>query len=662
MRCGRGAGWGLGLALVVVIASLWSWAPHPSFAAGSALEPLTVELLAQRLAAPRTSAGLQTLDLSHLRINLEEPELRDHFYRQLREQMERQAQPLGLDLSQSVIQGDLALTQLAQTVPLVAEALATLLTPTERDRLPADLQQLRPPGVNPEQVSPIKLLRWALKLKGTRILGAVQASNLVLLQPVQAEGVVLQGPVIAPAAYVAREVQAAGAVFSQTVNWTGSQFAGPVWLTNSEFQGALEAAGTQFQAGGDFSGSTFLGASDWRRSHWSGAANFAQTAWRDRLRLSKSRFLSQLDFGGATFEQAVALRSARFNGLVQLSEASLLQQLDFSDAVFTPQARVLADGLAFDADTARLLGDRNRIGQVLQLSGLPGNEAVFGNLIRNFRRLEQVGDANRLEYSLQQLRLQQLFTRIRGTPRDWRFLWRQGPTLAVWAGLNVLLLLSNYGTNAHLVLSCGAVMVAGFSVLIWGLDRWRGPQSPLHPRWPESAWMVGSAVGLLLLGGMAIAQTSTHPVATLLCLGLLLLPGLVLAAQHYRQGRGGVAGSSGTAGPRRAEPYLLENGGERQWGLGLVRLPVVPKFPFYRDRYTPIPWNRRLNWLNYYGFSLNMFLKLSFNDLRLRDEGLPSAISAITWYQWSLGLLYSVLLFWTLSRTIPGLNLLLYLS
>ena len=46
----------------------------------------------------------------------------------------------------------------------------------------------------------------------------------------------------------------------------------------------------------------------------------------------------------------------------------------------------------------------------------------------------------------------------------------------------------------------------------------------------------------------------------------------------------------------------------------------------------------------------------------LRDEHLPGLISGLVWYQWSLGLLYIVLLFWTLSRTIPGLNLLIYLK
>ena len=98
----------------------------------------------------------------------------------------------------------------------------------------------------------------------------------------------------------------------------------------------------------------------------------------------------------------------------------------------------------------------------------------------------------------------------------------------------------------------------------------------------------------------------------------------------------------------------------REFRLLIGRLPIMPRFPFFRDRFMPILWDRRWNWLNYYDFSLNNIFKLGFNDIRLRDRHLPGLISALVWYQWCLGVLYIVLLLWTLSRTIPGLNLLIY--
>jgi hypothetical protein len=108
--------------------------------------------------------------------------------------------------------------------------------------------------------------------------------------------------------------------------------------------------------------------------------------------------------------------------------------------------------------------------------------------------------------------------------------------------------------------------------------------------------------------------------------------------------------------------YFTQEGTLRQLRLLIVRLPIIPEFPFFRDRYMPLVWERRWNWLNYYDFSCNNFLKLGFNDIRLRDEHVPGLISILVWYQWSLGILYLTLLLWTLSRTIPGLNLLIYLS
>ncbi|NJO19487.1 MAG: pentapeptide repeat-containing protein [Spirulinaceae cyanobacterium RM2_2_10] len=482
----------------------------------------------------------------------------------------------------------------------------------------------------------------------------MRADELVLLQPVQAAGAIAHGPVTGKQAYFARPNQWSSANFSRTVNFADSRFADAVRFDDSHFQAAADWSGTTFEQGGDFSGSQFDDLGNWQHSAWQAPANFSQTHWHDRALFSKSRFLAALNLEGATFEKVAALRSARFNAPVQLSEVNLLSQIDFSEAVFAAGAVIHIDSLAFDSDQARLLGDKGRIGAVITVAGLEGNENVLRNAIRNFRRLEQIADANRLEYKMQRLRLRQLSNTIAGTPLDWRFLWRRGPTLLHWAGLSVLLLVSNYGTSVGLVLSSGGVALTGFSLWAWTLDRWRRPPSQIRPQPGEMVWMLGSAAVLLLFSLSAIARVSEQPLTVLLCLSLLILP-IPLAITSYFYQRG-------SDRDQRDEPYFLENGGERQLGIAIIRLPVVPKYPFFRDRYTPLPWGKRWNWLNYYGFGLNVFLKISFNDLRLRDERLPGSVSAIAWYQWSLGLIYIVLLLWTLSRTIPGLNLLIYLS
>ncbi|MDJ0548680.1 MAG: pentapeptide repeat-containing protein, partial [Microcystis sp. M49637_WE12] len=128
---------------------------------------------------------------------------------------------------------------------------------------------------------------------------------------------------------------------------------------------------------------------------------------------------------------------------------------------------------------------------------------------------------------------------------------------------------------------------------------------------------------------------------------------LILIIELYRRGRYHDLMDSS---------YFLQDGSMRQLRLLITRLPVVPEFPLFRDRYTPISWQKRWNWLNYYDLSLNNLLKLGFNDWRVRDRELPAIISFLVWYQWGIGIFYITLLIWTLSRTIPGLNLLIYLK
>jgi hypothetical protein len=170
----------------------------------------------------------------------------------------------------------------------------------------------------------------------------------------------------------------------------------------------------------------------------------------------------------------------------------------------------------------------------------------------------------------------------------------------------------------------------------------------------ETPWMFGSYGVLTFAGVTAIFRTSDRPWLTLACLGVVILPvPMLLLWRLYQQGR---------YHDLMDVTYFVEDGSLRQLRLLIGRLPVMPRFEMFRDRYMPILWDRRWNWLNYYDFSLNNLLKLGFNDIRLRDKHLPGIISALVWYQWSLGILYIALLLWTLSRTIPGLNLLIYLK
>ena len=272
------------------------------------------------------------------------------------------------------------------------------------------------------------------------------------------------------------------------------------------------------------------------------------------------------------------------------------------------------------------------------------------NLIRNFRSLEQIADANSLEYQKEKLLAKQLDNRLLKTSWQKILTWSWLRLIPQWLILNLLLLLGDYGTNISLLSSIGVMAIAYFSCLFWLIDRYRpGISQPILPSRYEIIVMGSSYLSLTSLSVVDIFLTTEQPWLTLLALGMIvfLLPGAI-AILIYQRGR---------YHQNLDRSYFVENGELREFRLLLGRLPIMPRFPFFRDRFQPLLWDKRWSWLNYYDLSFNNIFKLGFNDIRLRDRHLPGLISTLVWYQWCLGVLYIILLLWTLSRTIPGLNL-----
>lgn len=405
----------------------------------------------------------------------------------------------------------------------------------------------------------------------------------------------------------------------------------------------------------NFHQAEFAQVANFTSSQWLQAADLSNVNFGDRVLFSKSSFLIPLSLVGATFEKAVAFREVSFTSMVNFQDVKLLDQIDFSNALFAASASLNIAGLAFDSQQAKIVGDTGVIGKVASLPQLEGNETVVRNLVQNFREQEQIPDANLLEYKSKILHLQAIAQRILTTPIRQILPLNWFKDVVDFLSLSLLLLLSNYGTDFNLVLGVGIVTTSYFGLLFWLIDRWRRRYpSPILPSRYETIAMGSSFLILTSLGIINIIQASDSPWISLSCLALILLPfPLVLVIILYRKGR---------YHKLLDVTYFMEDASERKLRLLIVRLPIMPRFAFFRDRYLPILWDRRWNWLNYYDFSLNNMIKLGFNDLRLRDEYLPGIVSTLVWYQWSLGMLYVALLFWTLSRTIPGLNLLIYLK
>jgi hypothetical protein len=646
--------------------------------------PLTLELLQERLKSPIASEGVRIIDLRQLIINLrpENAEFRDQFYQLLQTQLNRSTTPLGLDFSHSIIQGELIGSKLglrsaagssATSSPLYREVLSPLLTLQEQQQLLRDPRQLSQLALIPS----VTVFRGTLKLVQTRFTGTVNFANTFFLHRVEANGAIFSQPVDCSETRWIRLADFSNTTFSRDVNFNDSVFFAKAGFTKVQFRGVANFQGTTFEDDAVFSKTQFEQLGNLSRSHFQGLADFSHTDWHDRALFSKSQFKQLFSLSETTFEKSVAFRETQFNKSVNLRAVSLLEQMDFSNARFFPESYLNVANMTFDSDQAKIIGDAGQIGRILSVPMLKGNEYVLRNLVRNFRSLQQISDANQLEYTTQRLRRQQLGRQLMGedrqggqggndkaaallSPNSQTSKNTPSPLSWIldslyWIGLSLLLLLSQYGTSFWLVFGVGMVAIAYFGLLFWLVDRFRRryPQ-PVLPTAFETPWMLGSYTVLTFAGVTAIFRSSDQPWLTLACLGgVILLVPMLLLGRLYKQGR---------YHDLMDVSYFVEDGSLRQLRLLIGRLPVMPRFEVFRDRYMPILWNRRWNWLNYYDFSLNNLLKIGFNDIRLRDEHLPGIITTLVWYQWSLGILYIALLLWTLSRTIPGLNLLIYLK
>jgi len=721
--------------LIVVFSLSLCWlaivlAPLPAQAAIAQPEkiPLTLEILQERLRTPIQSDGLPTIDLHGLVIDLrsENQAFRDQFYPLLQAQLQKRGTPVGLDLSYSQIQGDFQMSLLGLRTPLYGEALSPIFSQTEQEQLQRDRRRLSQLGKlsksllatpnleNQSSTLKITAFRGPLKLIQTQFLGSADFTNTFFLNRVEAQGSrFIQGADWSQTRF-SQATRFTGATFRQDVSFRNSIFFSKAGFDQAQFQRNVNFQNGEFQNTANFNRAEFQQTANFSRIQWQGNSDFAQTHWQDQAIFNRSTFGESLFLADAVFEKAALFREVRFNKPVNLRGAAILDRAEFGYASFARGAYLNVPGLRFDSDQAKIVGNPGQIGKYISVPTLQGNENLLRELVRNFRRLEQIPDANQLDYTREKLRLRELRQRVFGinintasiaqlmrlgfspdqamqiaqrrmqspfrnptellslgtvdlatfinvrdriiasepTSRS-REAWNRISTGFSCLGIGSLILLSRYGTNNWLIFGVGLVAGAYFGVVFWIVDRWRRiTPTPILPASTETVWVMSGYSFLTLAGFSSIFRNSDYPLLTLVTVAAIAVPiSLALLVALYVQGR---------YHDLMDTSYFTEEGSLRQFRILINRLPVIPSHEMFRERYMPILWDRRWSWLNYFDFSFNNLLKFGFNDIRLRDQHLPGLITVLVWYQWSLGILYIALFLWTLSRTIPGLNLLIY--
>lgn len=511
-------------------------------------------------------------------------------------------------------------------------------------------------------------------------------------------------------------------VFYSNLDIKKGIFKNTLSFNDSEFQGKINFPTTEFEGLADFHSCLWITTPNFSESWWKGRVIFAKSQFLESVNFNQAIFEKSVDFRNTRFSQAVNLGEASLQELIDFSDVGFGQKafLNLSDLKFeSPQAQIVGDPgiIGRMIKVPSLEGNENLLRNLIQnfrqqerISDANKIESLRANLkLKRLReklfsinlntasvpRLVQVGFSSQQANAIVKVRTQQPFksltellkldeidreTYLKVANRlilggeeqsqgkivnNWwdKFiiksyllpLWRSLKTGTDCLQLTILILLSGYGTRSELVFGVGIIVIAYFGFLFWFIDRWRKRvPTPILPTRSEMIWMFSSFTILITIGLTEIFSFSNQPLLTLLCLAIFLVPVPgVLISLLYKRGR---------YHNLMDVSYFTEDGSMRQLRLMIGKLPIMPRYPLARERHLPLLWNRGWNWLNYYDFSFNNLLKIGFNDLRLRDEHLPGLITALVWYQWGLGLLYLTLLLWTLSRTIPGLNLLIYLK
>ncbi|NJS16683.1 MAG: hypothetical protein HC787_06935 [Nostocaceae cyanobacterium CSU_2_110] len=203
---------------------------------------LTLELLQEKINSPIVNQGSFTVDLREMEINLQpqNKELHDNFYKLLQDVLQKSGtKPIGLDLTNSIIEGNFIGSDLGLRTPFYAQAIAPIFTETEQNQLEllreVCLQSLAYSVPNSKDCrsllgkdsttsAQISVFRGSLIFNQTVFKGKVEFNNTFFLQP----------------------VEGSGAIFYQPTNFKQSRFGRRVSFINANFRSELDFQGSVF--------------------------------------------------------------------------------------------------------------------------------------------------------------------------------------------------------------------------------------------------------------------------------------------------------------------------------------------------------------------------------------------------------------------------------
>jgi uncharacterized protein YjbI with pentapeptide repeats len=179
-----------------------------------------------------------------------------------------------------------------------------------------------------------------------------------------------------------------GSIFDQSVSFYGVRFDGPALFT-----------GSNFTKDSHFEAANFLGDCDFLGANFSGQVCFNEAIFHGFAYFPNAYFNNSADFGGAIFAGNATFHDTIFIGLFDLDRTRFIS-MQLENTWFGPKSSLRLD----DSDLIRSGSSSLWVSWDAIKNSLVPSGPVYLSLIRNFKNLEQFGDADNCYYQYRKWR------------------------------------------------------------------------------------------------------------------------------------------------------------------------------------------------------------------------------------------------------------------
>ena len=207
--------------------------------------------------------------------------------------------------------------------------------------------------------------------------------------------------------------------FIKDVNFQDSKFSGYAKFEGTQFGGEAGFSVVQFSEEADFMGAKFSGYTTFQDAQFSYFAKFCGAQFSECPYFERTKFRGETDFMSAKFSDAsftgalfssyayfhsvqfsgeAFFRGAQFSGYANFIEAKFNGDVNFVHAQFNDDANFLSAEIKKTINLDHMKCDRFYVSWKTLKGHLVYDGATYLSIVKNFRNLEQFGDADSCYY------------------------------------------------------------------------------------------------------------------------------------------------------------------------------------------------------------------------------------------------------------------------